>query len=226
MRLAPACKSGMWTFMTISRAPARSTGIWAFIGFSLAGAASAAGQIAPLQAAPGGPVQRGGSFSLQVQQSIAGAVALQWTLSLPPGWLVSLPTTSVPNKVIACAPANLLCLLYGPTDNSLLPAAPVASLTITVPLSTSPGIYNISTTGTLAVSAAGAALPAAGATASITIINDKRDLDGNGTITQSDVQLAVGQIFGSCTSADINGDGKCDLIDLVLILLKAQGLVP
>jgi|GEM_PF-4932342 len=55
------------------------------------------------------------------------------------------------------------------------------------------------------------------------------DLDCSGALDQNDVTLALAQILGQapCTSADFDGNGACDIVDLQLLYLAiSYGGIP
>ncbi len=172
-------------------------------------------------------VQRGSSFTLNITAgagTATGPVATQWTLTVPAGWTVTSPTTALANKVIACAVGNLKCLVYG-INAAVIANGTVATLTVTVPPLATLGNATITTSGTLGATNTGGLLTTAGGSATINVLPDARDLNGDGVIDQADAISAVTQIFGTCTNADIAPPPGCDVVDLVIIVLKAQGLI-
>jgi hypothetical protein len=52
------------------------------------------------------------------------------------------------------------------------------------------------------------------------------DLNSDGLVNVSDVQLSVNQALGilSCTTGDLNGDGRCDVVDVQRIVNASIGL--
>lgn len=44
------------------------------------------------------------------------------------------------------------------------------------------------------------------------------DLNGNGVVDQKDVDVAIGQLRGSCGNADVNRDGNCTVVDVQMII--------
>lgn len=102
----------------------------------------------------------------------------------------------------------------------------MATLSIAVPASATLGAATISVGSTISVSNTGSAITTSGGSLSITVTPDGRDLNGDGVVDQSDATAAVGQIFGTCTTADLAPPTGCDVVDLVIITLKAQGLIP
>ena len=63
----------------------------------------------------------------------------------------------------------------------------------------------------------------AGPTYSLTILA-KADLNGDGAVNSADVSLMANQVTGGTCSDDQNGDGKCDLLDVLVVVLRALGL--
>jgi hypothetical protein len=51
------------------------------------------------------------------------------------------------------------------------------------------------------------------------------DLNGDGVVNQSDVQLAISQALGtvSCNTADLNGDHSCNVIDIQRVINSSLG---
>jgi hypothetical protein len=51
------------------------------------------------------------------------------------------------------------------------------------------------------------------------------DLNADGIVNISDVQVAIGQALGlsPCGSADLNGDGACNVIDVQRVIAAATG---
>lgn len=47
---------------------------------------------------------------------------------------------------------------------------------------------------------------------------NKFDINKDGAVNTSDVLSLIGQIFGSCTTGDLNSDGKCNIQDLQLLI--------
>lgn len=201
----------------------RSAALLAFLSVVASGQAA----ITPTSAAS---VQRGTNFTLTINSSGAtatGPVAVQWTLTLPAGWSASSSATALAGKTIACTPTtNLKCLIYGATTATVIPNGPIATLSIAVPATATLGSATITTTGTLGATNAGASFATSGGSLTISVLPDPRDLTGDGIVDQSDVTAAVAQIFGTCTTADVAPPAGCDVIDLAIITLKAQGLIP
>lgn len=110
------------------------------------------------------------------------------------------------------------CLLYG-LNRDLIPAGPVALVRIGAPASASAGLVEIPLADVLAVTPNGDPLPATASTLSLRILA-AHDLNGDGRTDGVDLLLMTDQILGrsACATADLNGDGRCDLYDAGILI--------
>lgn len=182
----------------------------------------------------GPPAVRQGStatLTLTLGGSAANAPAgLQWTILPPSGvtfgaWVAGASTTAA-GKSVTCDASGATCLDFGLNQN-VIGAGVVASWPVTIPSNAPTGPSQFPLSGLIAVDKAGTAVAlASGPTYSILILS-QADLDGNGKVDAADVGLMLNQVLGTggatCTS-DQTGDGKCDLLDVYAVVLRALGL--
>ena len=131
-------------------------------------------------------------------------------------------TTAVAGKTLTCGPAT--CVLSG-LNATAIATGEVAALRWTVPAGAAPGPQTVSVASPLGASptAAAVSIPVP---ASVTVrVLSRFDLDGDGLINMSDATLVVDQIAGraACTTGDFNGDTKCDVVDLMTLVVAALG---
>ncbi len=167
------------------------------------------------------------TLSVGVSGSPAAA-AFQFRADVPSGWTYG-PTAiasagTAANKTVQCGVAlsGRLCVVYGANNNTLIAAGPVVTIPITVPASAAPGPYQLALSGILAGSA-NASPVTLGSPAGITVtVLSPFDLNGDGTVNSTDLQATLDQVVGTaaCSTGDFNGDGKCDVIDTLLLIVK------
>lgn len=157
-----------------------------------------------------------------------GPAALQWSLTTPAGFSVTSATeaaaATAASKTLNCTAARTLCLLYGMNANVIGNGGAVA-LSVSVPAAASPGAAALPLAGVLASTAAGAGMVISAGTAYSVTILARADLNGDGAINATDVSLMATEAKGdaACTD-DQNGDGKCDVIDVFIVILRSLGL--
>ncbi len=174
-------------------------------------------------------IRAGQSVTVKVtyNTSAPDAAGLQWTLPLPPGLPFSQTigaAGTAASKQLACGPTGI-CIVYG-LNQTLIGPGDVAVYTVTFPSSALPGNYTFSLSGSLGVTSSDLPLSvSAPTTPTVVALLSSYDLNSDGKIDSTDVGLALSQILGTtaCGSADFNGDGKCNLIDLQAVILKALG---
>lgn len=204
--------------------------------FLLLLAASAVAQTATMTLTGPSSAKSGQTISLSLSASgtgTTGAAGFQWAIGFPPNYTATVSagaaaTTAV--KTPTCTADGSFCLLVG-QNATIIPNGVIASISLKVPASAMAGPQAFPLSSLVGVDAAGlnVATTATG-TYSLTIL-DKRDLNGDGTITAADVQLMTAEVIAARTSPaacvdDLNGDGKCDLVDVFQVLLKSLGLIP
>lgn len=179
-----------------------------------------------------GPASAKQGTAVSLSLSSGGATAngpagLQWSLTPPVGVTVSGVTAgasaTAASKQVACNAANLLCLVYGVNQNVIANGV-VATMTVQIPANANPGPASFPLSGLVAGDKNGVAMTiSSGATYSLNVLS-RADIDGNGSVTSADVSLMANQVTsGTCTD-DQNGDGRCDLLDVLVVVLRAMGL--
>jgi hypothetical protein len=165
---------------------------------------------------------------------------VEWTLSLPAPITAGAPALGAAaiaaGKAVTCGTSTqaltTTCILIG--DGSTLNNTPIgsgviATIPITVPASTAPGVYGASLTSLLGASTAvpTTSITIPKASGNITVVASIYDLNGDGVVNAADVQLMLSQnLAGTCVApASGVGDGKCGLVDVQLEILAALGLV-
>lgn len=173
----------------------------------------------PATARPGTQIDL--SLDLSGVDSAAG---VQWTLAVPLNTIVTPQAgtaATAAEKSIECDEARAKCLVVGLNRNAIAPGQ-VAKFGMEIAASTAKGVYPITLDGLIAANVDAVQIPVvAGAVYEIRILA-RSDLDGDGFTNWDDVRLMLDQVFGraGCTG-DQNGDGKCDLIDALLIIKDA-----
>lgn len=150
---------------------------------------------------------------------------LQWDWTLA-GLTPATPTlvANLATKTLVTNASVTRSILYGATAATQGPVSngPLATLSVTVPAGTPPGILNIGATAPVAADATGSGVAiVASPLVSITVLplTLVGDLNGDGKVDLTDENLEILQIFGGvpCTNGDLNGDGVCNIKDLNLI---------
>ena len=175
-------------------------------------------------------VKQGASVYLGVQSGGAtanGPAGLQWTLTPPSGItvtnaVVGAQATSV-SKQIACNASKLLCLVYGMNQN-VIPNGQVGVLTVQIPSNATPGPASFLLSGLVAGDKNGLVMTSSSGPVFTLTILSRADIDSNGTVDASDVSAMAGQVTGGTCVDDQNADGKCDITDVLLVVLRALGL--
>ena len=159
----------------------------------------------------------------------ANVAGLQFTLTLPAGVTAAAPIagTASASKLITCA--GLVCVDVG--DGATLNATPFASGPLmSFQLSGSP----TSSPGTIALSNVLGATSVNASTVNLTtntLTMSKYDLNSDGLVNATDVQVAVAayqavQAGGVCSGlVAALGDGKCDVTAIVTEILAALGVI-
>jgi hypothetical protein len=173
-----------------------------------------------------GPVRAGTTFTATV--AIAGTPAVaatNFTMQLPPGWTINgtpAPGTSAlaAQKLIHCGSgATPICVVYG-ANRTVIAPGPIAVFQLSVPM-TAAGPTPVSLAGIVGASAAAAAIPLTTLPVSVEILSIY-DLNSDGLVDAVDMQVVLDQITGAapCGTADFTGDGKCDSLDLMKLIMR------
>lgn len=155
---------------------------------------------------------------------------MQWTAVAPNttiGTTAAGAAATAAGKTAVCNLATCLVVSpLSPLNNNVIGNGVVATVPITVPSGTAPGNIALSLSGIFAANTTGSAVSIASAPVNLLVLS-KYDLNGDGVVNSADVQIAEAQADGSqqCTDGDVNGDGKCNVEDVVLEILAALGII-
>lgn len=153
-----------------------------------------------------------------------GAVGFQWTVGYPSGGYTATvapgPTATAASKTPTCTADNSTCLAVG-MNTTVIANGVLANYSLKVPAAAPGGTVTVGLGGLVGANSSGMAIPtAAGPVYTLTIL-DRRDLNGDVTLMSNEV--IASQTNPSACVDDMNGDGKCDLLDVIAVLLKALG---
>jgi hypothetical protein len=142
----------------------------------------------PATARPGNTI----TVNLSLSPGGSPTSAFQWFLSTPSGYLVSVTTGDVgtsASKSVLCSADNLYCILYG-MNNTVVGSGTLAVYNVSIPVSASAGPAAFSLSELLGASPSG-----------------------------TPVTLSPGPVYnvGVLALQDINGDGKVDRADVLLM---------
>lgn len=154
-----------------------------------------------------------------------GPAGLQWTLTPPSGFTVSSTAAgaqaTAAGKQIACGVAS--CIAYGINQNVIANGA-VASLTVQIPANATPGPASFSLSGLVAGDRNGGVMSATAGVPYSIVVLARADIDGSGSVDAADASAMASQVTAATCTDDQNADGKCDLIDVLIVVLRAMGL--
>ncbi len=189
-------------------------------------------QNSPVSVYPGQTAQLNVNLSGSTGLSIAG---IQWNHSLVPNATVSIApgsASSLANKGVFCNTQQSMCLVTGLTgpvgsqvvSNNVYADGVIATINMTVPANTPAGIVPLSVTDTLAAAQQGWFVPIMAAPAYSLTVLSMCDLNGDGKTDADDVMLIVNQATqkSPCTN-DLTGDGVCDAQDVQRVVIAASG---
>lgn len=151
------------------------------------------------------------SLTLATNVPVAG---VQWTLGLPTGWSTVqtiTPAAAAPPKQLSCGSST--CFVWG-LNVLPVPAGPIVTAPITVPLNTAPGPQTIALTGLVASTPSGVATTITGLNATVTVLSNF-DINGDGQVTTSDVNAVVAQVASGTCANDVVGNGQCNLLQVI-----------
>lgn len=143
------------------------------------------------------------------------------------------PVATAATKQIACgayttSTNTMTCIIYGLNENTI---ADGVLATVTATLSATPSL----TSETFSLSGpAEATGPGSAITVTVSPINiatgilSNCDLLGTGTITAADATTIIGWVLGTSSpgsglTCDVNGDGKCNVDDVEIIIAAVTG---
>lgn len=170
----------------------------------------------------------GTNITISVNGSGATAVAPaaeQWIFTPPNGFGITAvsdgPVLAPAGKNRSCNPANVLCLVWGLNQN-LLGNGVVASYSVSIP-PTANGNVTFTLTGIVMADRNGIGVPVTAPGPFSLSVCARSDIDCSGATNITDVQAMVNQILANTCADDQNGDTKCDVVDVQLIVNKALG---
>lgn len=184
--------------------------------------------VSPTTVAPGGMAVLTITFTdASPSLNLAGA---EWALTLPTGvtagnWTLG-PPSATAGKVLNCAAACIDAGTGATLNDNAIASGTLATLPLTI-ASTIAGAQAITLVPT-AVNVSGSAIPEANITATLTVATTpcKYCITGDTTASAADVAAALSQATGAtpCTTGDVNGDGKCNVVDVELVLFAVPGI--
>ncbi len=182
----------------------------------------------PATAKPGTPI----TLTLAAAGTTdTGAAAVQWTMGWPTGYTAAVVAGAADTgKTLSCTAPSATCIVWA-LNTTVIPNGQVAIYTVNVPANAT-GTVTFTLSALVSASPLGSGVTStAGATYTATI-SPKEDLNGDGKVDLTDVQLEVNQALlasttpSACTPVwDTNGDGKCDVLDVLHEVLKVMGLI-
>lgn len=183
--------------------------------------------------APGAPsVTAGGSttVSLAFVAGTTAVAATQWSMTPGTGvtisnWTAGAAATAAGKALTCFGTATITCIVAG-LNTTAIASGTIASYTVTL-AATLRGAQPLSLTATLSSDPTGAAVATSGGTGGLTAMSPF-DLNLDGLVNGTDLNLAIKQADGSsdCALADFNGDGKCNVLDLILLVVDSQLPIP
>ena len=169
-------------------------------------------------------VRPGKTITLELTLATSAAPAgLQWSLSSP----LTLPKPEVGSAAAAagkdayCSDAGT-CLIIGLNTNTIQPG-PVAVYSVAIPSGRAPGsIMMLELAGVQAANKDGVEIAILAGPPLILSVLPSHDLNEDGVTNMADVTLMLDQVLrrSPCVD-DQNGDGKCDLIDVLRVIRGA-----
>lgn len=130
-------------------------------------------------------------------------------------------------KSIYCATvtSGLNCLVVG-FNSTVIADGVLATVQLTVPRSVVSGNTSLALSGTLGASPLGAAVTVGAGSPFSLATSSACDPDGSGTSTATDFTLVLPQWLGTAVCsplADLNSDGKCDILDATILAVAVGG---
>ena len=172
-----------------------------------------------------------------VQEPEVQLVAASWFLSpsqfnaLSPTGATLGPAAAAAGKSSACSTSMpYQCFISTPdtTHNNVIASGALVTTSYTISQSTKPGLLTIALVGGIGAGKNGVGVPLPSPSITITVLPAfTYDVDGDGSVTSTDVLGAIDQMLGvrECTTGDVDGNGKCDVIDVLLTALAALKLI-
>lgn len=171
----------------------------------------------------------GATVTVSLTAAASGSAALQWAVGLPAGYTATVVAgAAATGKALTCNASNAFCLLVG-QNATVIGNGVVAAYSLRVPASVSETAA-LPLSSLLGASAVGNPVTITSGPAYSLQILAHEDLNGDGSVTAADVTLMTTQAIESQTTPsacvnDLNSDGRCDVLDVMQIVLKSLGLI-
>lgn len=152
---------------------------------------------------------------------------LQWDFVLPTGYTTKVttgPATVTAGKTIDCVTSHQKCVETGMNQTPIADGV-IAIYSLNIPPNAPAGKVDITLSDLVAGDGIGIEVPLTQGTPYSIQILAKQDLNSDGFINETDVNIMRSQRLGTipCTD-DQNGDSVCDVIDVLLIIKAALGV--
>jgi hypothetical protein len=174
------------------------------------------------------PVNKTVTITLTYNPGPSQAAAIQWASVLPAGstiiWSLSSGPTSE-NKTLSCNSSGLICIIYGLNTTTI--AGGILATGILSVGATGHGPQTFTVSSAFGADATGLAISMSGGAVGYSIVSIF-DLNADGLVNAADLSLAIQQVIGNtaCVTADFNNDGKCDSVDILLLVLDSMSPNP
>lgn len=133
-------------------------------------------------------------------------------------------TAASAGKSLTCSQAGNRCILVS-IGSSVIANGTVLTATLTVPVGTAPGSFNIALSNLFAASNTAQLVPVvSGPLLTITVAPALTDLNGDGQTTLLDINLIVAQVLaGTCpVGYDQDSNSVCDIRDVQIVAAAAH----
>jgi len=174
----------------------------------------------PATARPGATIP----VTLTLASPSVSLAAIQWTTAIPTGLTFSATAGAASNtalKTLYCGiPTSQICLAVGINGNSYAAGA-VATYQVTVPANALPGNITIPLSGIVGATLDGNAATLTAGTPYFFAVLARADLNGDGRVDVLDLQLMIQEILTGTVANDQNGDGVVNVRDAQIVARAA-----
>lgn len=171
------------------------------------------------------------TVSINLSSTTAPA-GTQWTLTYSPTdissvtWATGAAGTAA-SKTVQCNTTSAgahVCLVSG-LNVATIGSGAVAVATVTVNPTSKALSTPLSLLATYSADPTGSNLVTSASAPFNFIIQSPCDVNGDGSLTSADTGAAIQQALGlaACGSADVDGNGRCDIVDVIRVLIAANG---
>lgn len=179
----------------------------------------------PATAKPGSSVM----LSLSCNATSTGAAAFQFSVQPPVGFTQAATigaAATAGSKSLTCTTDSTFCMIYG-INLTLIGNGALASYNVTIPANAPIGPATFTLGGSAVTATGSSEVVTLGTPYSLTIL-DPRDINGDGKVDVSDLQVLITEIIAARSNPaacvnDLNADGKCDVFDVMVMVLKILG---